>query len=42
MARMLTSTLNVRQENNGEYAKPREINFMNFYIYIKFNYVIYI
>lgn len=33
MARMLTSTLNARQENNGEYAKPREIDFMKFYLY---------
>lgn len=33
MARMLTSTLNARQENNGKHAQPREIDFMKFYLY---------
>lgn len=33
MARMLTSTLNARQENNGEHVRPREIDFVKFYLY---------
>lgn len=33
MARMLTSTLNARQENNGKHAQLLEIDFIKFYLY---------